>query len=89
MDRMTTPPLLGEIDMSVQELRLAKRHSEFTRKLAHVVSARQPSPIATRAMAPRTASLPALRQRVERASSTGAAIPWSRSHRTSVVNAAA
>jgi hypothetical protein len=36
---MTTPSLLGELDTTVQELRLAKRHSEFTHKLAHVVTA--------------------------------------------------
>jgi chemotaxis regulatin CheY-phosphate phosphatase CheZ len=36
---MTTPSLLSEIDTTVQELRLAKRHGELTHKLAQVVSA--------------------------------------------------
>ena len=36
---MNTPPPLGEIDTTVQELRLEQSQSAFTRKLAHVVSA--------------------------------------------------
>jgi hypothetical protein len=35
---MTTPLPLGEIDTTVQELRLEQHHSAFTHKLAHIVT---------------------------------------------------
>jgi len=35
---MSTPILIGELDSSVQELRLETHHRAFTHKLAHIVT---------------------------------------------------